>query len=183
MFVAILAVPLACAPRPASTTAVRAPTRALLAQSASSGTDASGSGILGRRPRVSLTQRFLDATGLSNVLPRTSTGTISLLQIANIRLEINPSLHDPLTALGACADLVTDCYHPPNVSLDQCMTSAASCRTAEPWNETACCPTACRDSYQRARQSGVAPTAALDRVFFQQPDCFPGVHAMIARQP
>jgi hypothetical protein len=133
-------------------------------------------------PRPSLFQRFTDMTGLSSHLPRQPDGRISLLQIAGSRLEINPSLHDPLTALGACADLVTGCYG-PTAPLDSCMASARVCTTAQPWNESSCCPAACSARYVRERQSGRAPVDAFETVMFRQPDCFPGVSAMLVRTP
>jgi hypothetical protein len=134
----------------------------------------------GPQRQPGLLRRLADATGLSEALPNAGSGLLSVIRIANVRLELNPRLRDPLTALGACADLVTYCYSPPSQSLDQCMTSAPSCQTAQPWRENQCCPTACRTAYQTARRNGQTEMQAFESVFFQQPDCFPGVRQMLA---
>jgi hypothetical protein len=130
----------------------------------------------------SMLQRLADWTGVSNHLPRRADGSFSLLEIAGSRLEINPSLHDPLTALGACADLVTGCYG-PTMPLDRCVAGARACTTAQPWNESACCPVACQQRFAQQRQAGRAPLDAFENVFFTEPNCFPGVQAMVVRAP
>jgi hypothetical protein len=42
---------------------------------------------------------------------------------------------------------------------------------------------ACRDAYESARRAGLSPLEAFDDVYFQRPDCFPGVNALLGRTP
>ena len=83
------------------------------------------------------------------------------MEVAGSRLDLDPSQSDAITALGACADLVTYCA--ASSSLDDCVDRAHAC------------PSACRVAYHEARSGGASPTAAFDRVWFETPDCFPGV--------
>jgi hypothetical protein len=116
--------------------------------------------------------------------PRNDAGRIELLHTGEVRLELDPTLRDPVGALCACATLLSACYAPPRRSLDACVVSAPACATARPWEESAvCCPTACRDAYEDARRAGRTPDEALDEVFFQNPDCFPGVRAQLGGTP
>lgn len=102
-----------------------------------------------------------------------------LAEVANARVELDPTQRDALTALGECADLLSYCYAPPNFTLASCFSSVRGCSTMEPWNEPACCPAACRDAFEREVAGGLAPNAALEKVLFRQPDCFPGVRAAL----
>jgi hypothetical protein len=111
------------------------------------------------------------------VLPHDADGRITMMEIAGSRLELDPSQSDAITALGACADLVSYCT--ASSPLDQCVDSARACTTSTPWKEDACCPTACRDAYHAARNGGASPTTAFDRVWFETPDCFPGVRTAL----
>jgi hypothetical protein len=112
------------------------------------------------------------------VLPHDATGRITLFEIAGSRLDLDPSQSDAITALGACADLVSYCSE--SSSLDSCVDDARTCTTSTPWNESkACCPSACRDAYHGARNRGASPTSAFDAVWFESPDCFPGVRSAL----
>ncbi len=112
------------------------------------------------------------------VLPRDATGRITLIEIAGSRLDLDPSQSDAITALGACADLVSYCA--ASSSLDQCVDDARTCATSTPWNESqSCCPAACRDAYHQARNAGASSAAAFDSVWFESPDCFPGVRSAL----
>ena len=102
-----------------------------------------------------------------------------LADVSNARVEIDPTQRDALTALGECADLLSYCYAPPNFTLARCFASVKGCATEMPWSEPACCPAACRDAFNREVAAGLAPNAALDRVLFREPDCFPGVRAAL----
>jgi hypothetical protein len=54
------------------------------------------------------------------------------------------------------------------------------CKTSRPWQESeACCPAACVDAYAKARDKGQEPVATFEQVLFTQPDCFPGVRALL----
>ena len=112
------------------------------------------------------------------VLPHDATGRITLIEIAGSRIDLDPSQSDAITALGACADLVSYCA--ASSSLDQCVDDARACATSSPWTEPeSCCPSACRDAYHTARSGGASPEAAFDRVWFESPDCFPGVRSAL----
>ncbi|MDP3500535.1 MAG: hypothetical protein Q8S33_09385 [Myxococcales bacterium] len=102
-----------------------------------------------------------------------------LAEVANARVEIDPTQRDALTALGECADLLSYCYAPPNLTLARCFASVKGCATQTPWTEPACCPAACRDAFTREVAAGLPPNAALDKVLFAEPDCFPGVRAAL----
>ena len=106
-------------------------------------------------------------------------GNKLLADVANVRVEIDPTQSDALTALGECADLLSYCYAPPNFTLARCFSSVKGCATQTPWAEPACCPAACRDAFTREVAAGLAPNAALDKVLFGEPDCFPGVRAAL----
>jgi hypothetical protein len=109
-------------------------------------------------------------------LPKTPDGKYLLMELAQAHLEVDPTVRDPLTAVGECVDQVTYCYSPGIRSLDECVRSVRTCATSTPWTEAlGCCPKACQDGYAAARTAGTQSAAALDQVFFEKPDCFPGV--------
>jgi hypothetical protein len=117
-------------------------------------------------------------------LPRTDLGTLVMIEVQRARLEYDPTVRDPITAVATCADLITYCYAPGQRSLDVCIHAVPSCGSPQPWNETVpCCPSACRDAYDAARHAGTASLAAYDRVYLAQPDCFPGVSAALMGGP
>src|SRR5678815_1089293 len=100
------------------------------------------------------------------------------MEIAGSRLDLDPSQSDAITALGACADLVTYCA--ASSSLDACVDQARTCTTSTPWDESeSCCPVACRKAYHQKRSGGASPAAAFDAVWFEAPDCFPGVRTAL----
>ena len=107
----------------------------------------------------------------------------TFVQIAGVRLDLDPTARDPITALGACADQVTRCFSPPERSLDQCVYAVRACATTAPWNEQACCPVACRDGYRQMRDAGSAPFDAFQRVYLDAPTCVAGVVAMTTEPP
>lgn len=109
-------------------------------------------------------------------LPKTPDGKYLLMQLSQAHLEIDPTVRDPLTAVGDCVDQITYCYEPKSRSLDECVRSVRTCSTSTPWTEPlGCCPKACQDGYQKAVDDGLEGKAAFDKVFFEQHDCFPGV--------
>lgn len=113
-------------------------------------------------------------------LPKLGAGKLLLIEASRARVELDPTVDDALTALGACTDLVTYCYAPGERSLDQCVEAAPACASARPWEEdAACCPKACASAYEKARKGGAAPLDALEQTFFLAPDCFPGVRALL----
>jgi hypothetical protein len=115
-----------------------------------------------------------------SVLPHDSSGRVTLIEIAGSRVDLDPSQSDAITALGSCADLVTYCTAAASSTLDQCVDDARTCATSTPWSESdACCPSACRDAYHQARNGGASDTAAFERVWFESPDCFPGVRSAL----
>jgi hypothetical protein len=104
-----------------------------------------------------------------------STEQRLIADTANARLEIDPTVKDPLTALGECADLISYCYAPPAFDLTACFAQARTCTTQQPWAEKACCPQSCKDAFAAELAKGTAHKDALEKVLFRQPDCFPGV--------
>lgn len=119
---------------------------------------------------------------LSSLVAFSSVGsgaTKLLADVSNARVEIDPTQSDALTALGECADLLSYCYAPPSFTLDRCFSTVRSCTTSTPWGEPACCPEACHDAFSREVAAGLTPRAALEKVLFREPDCFPGVRAAL----
>jgi len=108
-----------------------------------------------------------------------SDGSRLVADVGNARLELDPTHQDALTALGACADLISYCYAPGSLSLSECFGRAAKCTTSTPWAESPCCPADCQTAFDAEVASGTAPVQALDKVLFRQPDCFPGVRALL----
>ena len=105
-----------------------------------------------------------------------------MVQIAGVRLDLHPAVRDPITALGACTDLVTRCYNPPSRSLDTCVATVPRCTTAAPWTESPCCPAECDAGYRDARMRGATPFDAFERVYLDVPTCVAGVSATLAAQ-
>lgn len=122
-------------------------------------------------------------TGLDHPVQAALRTPFTYVQIAGVRLDLNPSVHDPISALGACADVVTRCYLPPMRSLDVCVDFVRVCATDTPWNEPPCCPVSCRAGYHAARTRGDAPLDAFEHVYLDAPTCVPGVASMAASQP
>jgi hypothetical protein len=102
-----------------------------------------------------------------------------LADVGNARVELDPTQQDALTALGACADLLSTCYEPPGVTIAMCWGRARECQTQTPWTEEPCCPVTCRDAFVDEVNLGLTPAAAVEKVLFLEPDCFPGVRAAL----
>lgn len=115
-------------------------------------------------------------------LPKSKDGTYQLIEVAGSQLDINPAQKDPITAVGACADLVTSCYRGGKL-LDECVAEARACKTAQPWNEEACCPKECAAGFFVQRSAGAAGLAAFEKVYFLEPSCFPGVLDAVGGAP
>ncbi len=114
-------------------------------------------------------------------LPVNETGQAILIEVQQARLDLDPTVRDPITAVATCADLVTYCYSPGARTLDACIAAIPGCSSQRPWEETIpCCPSRCREDYQRARRAGTAPMQAYDTVYLTAPTCFPGVAQAIA---
>lgn len=101
-----------------------------------------------------------------------------LAQIGEARLELDPTVRDPLTGLGACSDLLTYCFEPGVKSLDACASEVTRCSTKEPWNEEDCCPDSCIKAYEDARRSA-EPLAAFDTALYGNGSCYPGVKELV----
>lgn len=99
--------------------------------------------------------------------------------VAGARLEFDPTVKDAIVALGQCVDATTYCYTPGSKELSWCLQNTRTCATQSPWNEKPCCPQACKDAFEAAVDGGVAPSAAMEKVFFVDKDCFPGVRAAL----
>lgn len=114
-------------------------------------------------------------------LPKSADGKLILIEASTARLEIDPSASDAITAVGACTDLVALCA--AGDALDLCVQNARECQTSRPWEERdACCPAACKKSYESARKS-LGPIDAFEQSFFLQPDCFPGLKSALEGNP
>ncbi len=116
---------------------------------------------------------------LPNVPLPKKDGILDLIETPAGSLQIDPRGSDAITALGSCTDLITYCFQPGERSLDECVEAVPRCRTSEPWKEDECCPSACADAYSQAREKGQEPIAAFEKAFFLEPDCFPGVRALL----
>ena len=117
-------------------------------------------------------------------LPTDADGLATGFQADGVQLRFDPAIRDPITALGRCADLVSYCVRPPERTLDACVASARPCAGDRPWEEdAACCPAACQVGYAQARAGGLWPIPAFERVFFDEPTCFPGVVARLGGAP
>jgi hypothetical protein len=114
-------------------------------------------------------------------LPALPDSSLKLLaDLSGGRLAVDPDANDALTALAACTDHVVYCYQPGSVDLRTCLQATKSCTTDTPWTESeVCCPDACKTAYAAAVASGEAANRAFERVFYLEPDCFPGVRALL----
>lgn len=113
------------------------------------------------------------------LFPSIPGGSRLLAEVANARIEFDPTAKDAIVAVGLCVDAATYCYQPGERSLEDCLLGTRTCATQEPWNEEACCPSACKEAFSAAVKKGEAPADALDRLFFQERDCFPGLQAAL----
>ena len=102
-----------------------------------------------------------------------------LADVGNARLELDPTRRDALTGLAQCADLISYCYAPGTATVTQCFASSRKCTTTEPWNEQPCCPDACAIAFEAELGAGLNHVDALEKVLFLEPDCFPGVRALL----
>jgi hypothetical protein len=112
-------------------------------------------------------------------LPKRASGNLVLIENPLGGLQLDPRGDDAITALGACSDLITYCFEPGSRSVDECVQAVPQCKTSKPWEEDDCCPAACADAYAKARERGQEPFAAFEQTFFLEPDCFPGVRALL----
>jgi hypothetical protein len=121
---------------------------------------------------------------LSDALPRDARGRPILAPAEEVGLVIDPpSSRGPIDALAACAALVAHCVSPPDRSLDACMLSAPRCSTERPWDEAACCPSACWDAYETERRAGAIPIHAFRRTLFREGRCIPGLAERLGGTP
>ena len=114
-----------------------------------------------------------------SLLPVVQGAQRLLIESGAARLEIDPSAKDAITALGECADAVTYCYAPGVRDLADCLGRTRSCATDTPWGEAACCPLDCKNAFGAEVGAGSPQLDAFEKVFFLQPDCFPGVRAAL----
>jgi len=111
-------------------------------------------------------------------LPKSPEG-YPLLQREKITgLALDPTLSDPITALGTCLSLVLGCFQPPDTpngrSIDACVVSAQACKTEQPWAETEpCCPASCQDLYRELRGRGYTDADAW--ILVGSGNCMPGL--------
>ncbi|MCQ1547606.1 MAG: hypothetical protein NOF05_02000 [Candidatus Accumulibacter phosphatis] len=110
-----------------------------------------------------------------DALPRDpDTGLPVLIGLAEGSLQVDATLRDPITAVGACTGWITACLKPGERELDDCARSAPQCATNTPWLESsACCPAACFAQYRTARLAGMPQIATLMRVYVNDGSCFP----------
>src|SRR5690349_143367 len=69
----------------------------------------SGGGVVSSMPPVINTAVFAAVGGATRLLA----------DVANARIEIDPTQRDALTALGECADLLSYCYAPGTVGISE----------------------------------------------------------------
>lgn len=106
-----------------------------------------------------------------------------LADVSAARIEIDPTMSDAITAVGACVDQVVSCYQPGSAPLADCLERARVCETKEPWNEATCCPQPCKDDFTKAVEKGATEADAFDTVFFADGTCFPGLRAALEVTP
>ncbi|MBI5514661.1 MAG: hypothetical protein HY909_12875 [Deltaproteobacteria bacterium] len=116
--------------------------------------------------------------------PRTDAGTLVVYRGSGVRIELDPTRRNAVSAHAACLELVVTCVAPPARSLDACATSAPRCGTARPWEESAaCCPAGCADQYEAERRRGLDPLAAFREVYIERRTCFPELLATLGLRP
>ena len=113
------------------------------------------------------------------LFPVVAGGSRIFADVNGARLEFDPTVKDAIVALGQCVDATTYCYKPGQKELSWCLQHTRTCTTDAPWNEKPCCPQACKDAFESTVDGGVAPSVAIEKVFFQDKDCFPGVRAAL----
>lgn len=115
--------------------------------------------------------------GLKLPLPKTPDGKYLLMELSQAHLEVDPTVRDAITVVGNCTDLVTYCYKPDSaLTLDVCVAGAKTCTTEQPWTEAVgCCPKKCQEDFATERLKGTGGAEALDLVFFERKDCWPGL--------
>ena len=117
------------------------------------------------------------------LFPTVAGNSRLLADVAEARLEFDPTTKDAITALGLCVDAAVYCYTPGSKELGWCLENTRSCATDTPWAEQPCCPRSCKDQFTAAVARGLTPAAALEDVFFVKRDCFPGVRAALEGTP
>lgn len=124
-----------------------------------------------------------DPLSAINLLPAVQGAQRLLAEVTAARIEVDPTVNDPFTALGTCVDLVTACYIPHIRDLSACLASVDTCKTDAPWAESACCPQSCKTSFEARLAAGEEQVQALETTFFGSPSCFPGVQRALDGQP
>src|SRR6185295_2979147 len=116
-------------------------------------------------------------------LPKKADGSLILSQSSAVEVDWAPPTKGPITALAQCTTWIVGCVSPDR-HLDDCARSVPTCKTDAPWNEEACCPSACFERYAAKRTSGVAEIDAFAAVYFDENDsCVAGVTAALKGQP
>jgi hypothetical protein len=118
-----------------------------------------------------------------NLFPVVAGSSKLFADIGDARLEFDPTTRDAISALGSCVDAVSYCYSPGVKEVGWCLEHTRPCATETPWTEKACCPVACKDAFNVAVDAGVAPSAAIEQVFFIDKVCFPGLTAALEGTP
>lgn len=118
-----------------------------------------------------------------SLFPSVLAETRLFADVGGARLEFDPTTKDAIGALGSCLDAVSYCYTPGSKELSWCLQNTRTCATDKPWEEKSCCPQACKDDFEKTVKKGAAPPDALEQVFFEEKDCFPGVRAALEVTP
>ncbi|MBI4818797.1 MAG: hypothetical protein HY791_21180 [Deltaproteobacteria bacterium] len=109
--------------------------------------------------------------------PTAFSGSVSGTSVA---LRYDATLKDPVTAKGACLDVLVRCLESlpsGDASVRRCVAEAPVCATQEPWNEAPCCPTACKDAF--AAEAGASAYDAAIEHFADGVSCYPGLEAFL----
>ncbi len=110
------------------------------------------------------------------LFPVVNGGSRLFADVAGARLEFDPTVKDAIVALGQCVDAASYCYAPgTSKSLSWCLQNTRTCGTQAPWNEKPCCPQDCKDAFEKEVDGGVAPADAIEKIFFVDKKCFPGL--------
>ena len=98
--------------------------------------------------------------------------------ILGAMLTVDPTLSDPITAMGVCMDLTASCVEnldkPGGRTPDDCMHSVPTCANNHPWDgDEACCPARCKELHAALRKQGYG---MMEGFFLaSDSDCYPSL--------
>jgi len=95
--------------------------------------------------------------------------------VVMFRNGVGQYLNDPQTPdalTQRCSSLVTECFSPPETSIDSCVHLAPVCASVPAWEQAeACCPQLCKDLFADRRADGEEALPAFLAVMHEPPGC------------